>query len=242
MKRGFTLIELLVVIAIIAILAAILFPVFARAREKARQASCASNLKQLALAGLMYAQDYDEVMPLMPTAWPNPTNEYLVCDLLNPYIKNIQLWVCPTGYYTVTQGTPNGQSGWTTPLTGQLSYGWSWKMTAPRWRGGSSLANLKTPVDTMMVGDAMNLDICWELRRMAFAGICGWNTYTGTAIGSQWEIGDNARHNGGENLAYCDGHVKWQNASAIMKAGIRDGWTACCLPFYGGTGSHCPGP
>jgi len=60
MRRGFTLIELLVVIAIIAILAAILFPVFARAREKARQASCLSNLKQLGLADLMYAQDYDE--------------------------------------------------------------------------------------------------------------------------------------------------------------------------------------
>ncbi|MCX7597678.1 MAG: DUF1559 domain-containing protein, partial [Armatimonadetes bacterium] len=63
MKKGFTLIELLVVIAIIAILAAILFPVFARAREKARQASCTSNLKQIAMAHLMYAQDYDEMLP-----------------------------------------------------------------------------------------------------------------------------------------------------------------------------------
>jgi prepilin-type N-terminal cleavage/methylation domain-containing protein len=61
MRKGFTLIELLVVIAIIAILAAILFPVFARAREKSRQASCTSNLKQILLADAMYTQDYDEV-------------------------------------------------------------------------------------------------------------------------------------------------------------------------------------
>ncbi|MFH1910322.1 MAG: prepilin-type N-terminal cleavage/methylation domain-containing protein, partial [bacterium] len=81
-KRGFTLIELLVVIAIIAILAAILFPVFAKAREKARQTSCLSNLKQIDLAVLQYAQDYDEMMPrscgyttpalvLASDAWPN---------------------------------------------------------------------------------------------------------------------------------------------------------------------------
>ena len=72
MRKGFTLIELLVVIAIIAILAAILFPVFAKAREKARQASCESNLKQLALGMLMYAQDYDEKLPANwgPACWP----------------------------------------------------------------------------------------------------------------------------------------------------------------------------
>ncbi|MBC7289450.1 MAG: DUF1559 domain-containing protein, partial [Armatimonadetes bacterium] len=87
MRKGFTLIELLVVIAIIAILAAILFPVFARAREKARQASCMSNLKQLALAMLMYAQDYDENLPLSLTApgdWWNDTWKARI----SPYVKN----------------------------------------------------------------------------------------------------------------------------------------------------------
>ena len=69
-NQAFTLIELLVVIAIIAILAAILFPVFAQAREKARQTSCASNLKQLSLAAIMYVQDYDEVFPLVDAGWP----------------------------------------------------------------------------------------------------------------------------------------------------------------------------
>src|SRR5476649_549867 len=92
-KRGFTLIELLVVIAIIAILAAILFPVFARARENARRASCQSNLKQLGLAMIQYAQDYDETMPVSTVAsyagfgWTGQ---------LYPYVKSKQLFVCPS--------------------------------------------------------------------------------------------------------------------------------------------------
>lgn len=100
-RKGFTLIELLVVIAIIAILAAILFPVFARAREKARQASCTSNQKQLMLALKSYVQDYDEQFPAQPgdsnygviaAAGGNPANYY---DELTPYIKSAQIWLCP---------------------------------------------------------------------------------------------------------------------------------------------------
>jgi prepilin-type N-terminal cleavage/methylation domain-containing protein len=99
LRRGFTLIELLVVIAIIAILAAILFPVFAKAREKARQASCLSNMKQLTSAVLMYVQEYDNVMPSQWSYWvavmttpPNGFGFYL----FNPYIKNDKIWVCPS--------------------------------------------------------------------------------------------------------------------------------------------------
>lgn len=116
-RKGFTLIELLVVIAIIAILAAILFPVFARAREKARQASCQSNLKQLGLAMLMYVQDYDERFPAGQSiarsndgnivhngwAWMVDTNwrgqvpsQVFLRDIINPYIKNVQIWRCPS--------------------------------------------------------------------------------------------------------------------------------------------------
>jgi len=119
-NRGFTLIELLVVIAIIAILAAILFPVFARAREAARKATCLSNLKQIALACLMYAQDYDEVLPAcnngtFATSHPivpvdpqdtaaaaagaglGSKDYWQLGDLLRSYIKSMDIFNCPTG-------------------------------------------------------------------------------------------------------------------------------------------------
>jgi prepilin-type N-terminal cleavage/methylation domain-containing protein/prepilin-type processing-associated H-X9-DG protein len=103
-QRGFTLIELLVVIAIIAILAAILFPVFAQAREKARQTGCLSNLRQLGLATQMYMQDYDETVPwsCLGRVWEKrayknirPDNVYLV-EMVTPYVKNAQIWYCPS--------------------------------------------------------------------------------------------------------------------------------------------------
>jgi len=111
-RSGFTLIELLVVIAIIAILAAILFPVFAQARAKARQAACLSNLKQIGLAVMMYTQDYDEVYP--QTGWQGPcTNPadgvtagdqfwsgiYAFPIASSPYIKNWQIFSCPDDQY-----------------------------------------------------------------------------------------------------------------------------------------------
>jgi len=132
-NRGFTLIELLVVIAIIAILAAILFPVFARAREAARKATCISNLKQIALAAIMYAQDYDECLPTATsTGWATShaivaansgititaaegaglgsKNYWALADLLRPYVKSIDIFVCPTlsrrgEWYKVETGT-----------------------------------------------------------------------------------------------------------------------------------------
>ena len=95
MKKGFTLIELLVVIAIIAILAAILFPVFAKAREKARQTSCLSNLKQLTLGALMYAQDYDETLPYTVIGVMGG-QMYSVFEIVEPYTKNTQINLCPS--------------------------------------------------------------------------------------------------------------------------------------------------
>jgi prepilin-type N-terminal cleavage/methylation domain-containing protein len=93
-RLAFTLIELLVVIAIIAVLAALLFPVFAQAREKARQASCASNMRQMSLAVVMYLQDYDERFPLAASA--TPTGFLNWHHFVDPYVKNKQIWVCPS--------------------------------------------------------------------------------------------------------------------------------------------------
>jgi len=112
-KRGFTLIELLVVIAIIAILAAILFPVFAQAREAARKTTCLSNTKQVTLAALMYVQDYDENPPLT-MATDGLTFFYTWQDLIQPYAKNYGLLICPNSPYKSTD--PNGIEYW-------MSYG-----------------------------------------------------------------------------------------------------------------------
>ena len=121
MRRGFTLIELLVVIAIIAILAAILFPVFARAREKARQTSCLSNVKQITLSALMYAQDYDETLPF------GHSYGFWWYQVLQPYANNEQIFYCPSartyypgyGWNYIGCGYQPG-SVWSPPRTGPI--------------------------------------------------------------------------------------------------------------------------
>jgi prepilin-type N-terminal cleavage/methylation domain-containing protein/prepilin-type processing-associated H-X9-DG protein len=142
---GFTLIELLVVIAIIAILAAILFPVFARAREKARQSSCLSNLKQIATATLMYAQDYDETMPLFLHSGINLTAQ----TRIQPYMANEQIWVCPSGSapYYYYWDNPTGTSA----VTGiEGSYGYNRQLST------RLMANIPRPVEIGVWADCQN--------------------------------------------------------------------------------------
>jgi prepilin-type N-terminal cleavage/methylation domain-containing protein/prepilin-type processing-associated H-X9-DG protein len=169
-NRAFTLIELLVVIAIIAILAAILFPVFAQAREKARQTSCLSNLKQLGTSIMMYTQDYDETFPLgqqdnWTGAWPTA---------VQPYVKSINVFRCPSdGNFSLP---PNKASWLDTNWAGvPISYaangmiGWDGSknsifgvmgMAQPSWMGtiSRSLASVSRPADTIMIGEKHNSD------------------------------------------------------------------------------------
>ena len=205
-SRGFTLIELLVVIAIIAILAAILFPVFAKAREKARQASCQSNLKQLALAARMYVQDYDEkwaawdVGASSPVQPPPDTNRNFWRFQYQPYIKNWQVFVCPSASVgdmsnINTQGTS--------------AYGQNESVR------GLADGALRAPAELLILADAIHWDATYG--RVAYANICGAQCNTDRCLDS------NCRHNSGEDIAFADGHVKWMNGSAIWGAGLVAG-------------------
>ena len=141
-RKGFTLIELLVVIAIIAILAAILFPVFAKAREKARQTSCASNEKQLGLGFIQYVQDYDEKWPIGIGTSANATSISWP-DEIFPYVKSVGVFKCPDDS---TQNT-------TTP-TYALSYAMNYNLTADsQTAGGNSQASLSSPTSTVLAFD-----------------------------------------------------------------------------------------
>jgi prepilin-type N-terminal cleavage/methylation domain-containing protein/prepilin-type processing-associated H-X9-DG protein len=172
-KSGFTLIELLVVIAIIAILAAILFPVFAQAREKARAISCLSNIKQTTLAFEMYIQDYDENMvPL----WNDATDPVLVAagccnfgphdlwpDLLNPYIKTWQIFKCPDATDGLGGNPPvwgAGPNAWWGNWMQFSSIGYNY-LELGDWVGctgtaGVSLAAVDSPASTIAFTDSAN--------------------------------------------------------------------------------------
>jgi prepilin-type N-terminal cleavage/methylation domain-containing protein/prepilin-type processing-associated H-X9-DG protein len=197
-QRGFTLIELLVVIAIIAILAAILFPVFARAREKARQSSCQSNVKQLCLGFAMYAQDYDETTISCFLSYEGDPDRIDYTLLVQPYVKNEQILVCPSDSSPV-----NATSSYQTlPRSYALSYG------AHDNGGGAPLAEVDFPAETVSVVDG-----CPTHPGIHYEG--GYNDLGDAWHPDYWPESCHysssraaPRHNQMSNVGFVDGHVK----------------------------------
>ena len=221
-RFGFTLIELLVVIAIIAILASILFPVFARARENARRASCQSNFKQIGLGIMMYVQDYDETYPLLWYGSGNPSvvqtesgtpgaefeegdgsagvlGHYITwMDLIYPYTKSVQLFHCPSSvdaaYYP--DYVLNG------------AYGGAYKSYYGKPNGVTALAEINSPSTSVMI---------WETgadtNGVSYEGKYG---YRGTSSSIPRWPAENKQHLEGMNMTFGDGHVKWMSIDSIV--------------------------
>lgn len=232
--QGFTLIELLVVIAIIAILAAILFPVFARARENARRSSCLSNLKQIGLATMMYVQDYDEMYP--PTVrWGASSlsaSYSFWYDILQPYTRSIQVFYCPSSPLPISNlSSMAGYDGEYGANQNILVADISGTLLAPTPTPHVSMAAVDSASTTYLIMDygQYNVNANNVLASVqqpyhadylpgvgTLLGLTGSNTCPAQAGWSVYQSDCmNGRHLGGVNIAFADGHAKWLPDSAV---------------------------
>lgn len=234
--HGFTLIELLVVIAIIAILAAILFPVFAQARESARRTVCLSNTKQMGLAFAMYVQDYDEMTPAVihDSALPEDPDFWFI---VQPYVKNVDIFYCPDRNEWTLDNVGDDCSGQpSNPRQNCIGYGYNWGIRAGATSGlvgarihfhdnghsgyiqpGVALASIVASAQTFAYGDTGDnprYTICSDYIFQYYTP----NNPGGNGGMSNYPVYNNSqlRHGGNLNFAFVDGHSKRER----FKAGI----------------------
>jgi prepilin-type N-terminal cleavage/methylation domain-containing protein/prepilin-type processing-associated H-X9-DG protein len=242
-RKAFTLIELLVVIAIIAILAAILFPVFAQAKQAAKKTQCLSNVKQIGLATIMYAGDYEDTLPMLEN---DPVSRYTVAQMINPYIKSSlqkgnatggnawavgNIWNCPD--------VPHNKDGDNNKENHYWSYAYNylyltnvdagpnknfdnyrfWSWTQP----GRSATSVGSPADTVMFSDAGPSDgpkgknMVWSTLMSPAALEANQNEWI------HWLDAMAARHNDIANVTYVDGHAKGAKLESVYGRWTKEG-------------------
>lgn len=224
--RGFTLIELLIVIAIIALLSAILLPVFAQVREKARAISCASQLKQIGISLLQYAQDYDETLPTMsntdlsrsnPNAGQTAYTSYVSGEItyyadtpfqnwfqeIQPYTKSWQVFICPSAPDRTTGGAPAGRNRTSYRVNGLAQQ-----------RKLSALSSPSTLIWTWEASVRGNQALIRPYMLAVPATPASRIPYPATVDLTYWINGSNV-HGNGLNLLFCDGHVKLRDMKMV---------------------------
>lgn len=206
-RNGFTLIELLVVIAIIAILASILFPVFARARENARRSSCQSNAKQILLGLMQYTQDYDEKYMPMYTYDParTPTVAYWAY-VLQPYMKSTQVFNCPSASDELYGTTADGY---------KTDYGINtWLFEDAGSNSGRSMTSIEQPAATVLLADSLDGP---RVNPDGYLRGTGSTAYNNNYSWAQY------RHLETTTVGFFDGHVKAMRKGALEKVVTSEG-------------------
>jgi prepilin-type N-terminal cleavage/methylation domain-containing protein/prepilin-type processing-associated H-X9-DG protein len=249
-RRGFTLIELLVVIAIIAILAAILFPVFAKARAKARQTACLSNVRQLGTAVLSYNQDYDDCFPpVYNDRYGYPQNRWMWADMIMPYSKNRQIFACPSstaedwGQNAVAPASgPNGNMQWTRYCWDMVNGDWFFpEDTDPNGRYGCPVsdARLTYPSQHGLLFESSNAWWCHWLGHpyVSSPNQPHWNGwgYSQDGLYLLGLLGETIYpwHNEGLNIALTDGHAKWYKTNTLFSAsGSTEPFASSMKPMF----------
>jgi len=237
-RPAFTLIELLVVIAIIAILAAILFPVFAQARDKARQSMCLSNVRQMGVALSMYVQDYDETYPWAIGLPADTTPAW--GGLISPYVKNLAVFQCPSQGDVWDNSLGNRERH---KEAGPRNYTansevLAWLASRPFNEFGRpynvkirTLAEIPEPANTIAIFETARAGTVfpqqnpfrpshhwWSVLNDGVAYLAWKNPNASDSRGQDWDYVALLRHQGGSNYVFADGHAKWFKPEATLRA------------------------